>query len=216
MLDVPQLVERALSNVRATILWMRGLFIGFGTLYLAVIFFDDQFHWLLLLIFAFGIPFAIFMRTHLELGQPATASALPEPKSELQPETEPQPAPQGAPTLEGASKTMPSPSNHPLAGKTGVLSGIAGLILDLATATALLYILAGWLDALASGVPLLGLVYSIEIAAIVAAYAYYRLAVLFSVNRERSRKWANVDTVGTVILGAVLVYAAASFHPMVT
>ena len=108
-----------------------------------------------------------------------------------------------------------SPSNHPLAGHSGAFFGILSIVVDGFVATALLYILAKWVAPPTAPIVLFGLNYPLELVAVLGALGYYWLSGIFSVRRERSRAWANIDLVGTLAVAAVLIAAALPrVHPM--
>lgn len=106
------------------------------------------------------------------------------------------------------------PSNHPLRGKWGAFDGIMGFVVDVLVALALVYAFF-YVTAPTTPLSILSLNYSWELAAVAAAFAYYIVAAIFSVRRERSPVWAGIDVFGTILVALVLIYAALSLHPVI-
>gem|GEM_PF-6166019 len=179
-----------------------------GAIGVIVFVIGKYFHWLLVAIFAVGFAILFYLRRVTlrappvsqdePVGTTVTTSDIPEPKpSQLQTASH-------EANQEGKTIMRNSPSNHPLAKSGGAFSGTLGFILDILVAAGIFYYACGFGPAPAPTFTFLGLLLPIEVVPALAAWAYFILASLFSVTRDRSPGWASVDLIGTAIVFAVI------------
>jgi|GEM_PF-2126180 len=191
------------------------LFVGLAVIVTTVFAFAEHFAAAFIAFLIAGTAFAIYMHrrhdgeTRTDNGYVASKGMAAQPaQSEIRTETSPQGEKQG----ERRMTTTTSPSNHRLAGHTGAFLGVVSFILDALTAIGLFYLLVGWYVLPGPGFAFLGLNYPWELAIAASAVGYYWLSGIFSVRRERSRFWADVDLAGVSIIALVLFVAALSVY----